>query len=81
MLPTEQYRRVTYMEENMGRIVTDPDVLNGKPIIKGTQIPVYLIIELLAQGMTEKEILKLYAPLQKEDIKAALLYAAKLIDC
>ena len=68
------------MEEIMDRIVIDPEVLSGKPVIKGTRIPVYLIVELLANGMTEKEILKQYPTLKKEDIKAALLYASKCIE-
>jgi len=41
----------------MDRIMIDPEVLSGKPVIKGTRIPVYLLIELLANGLTEKEIL------------------------
>ncbi len=65
--------------EILNRIVIDPDILFGKPIIKGTRIPVYLIIELLANGLTEDEILKQYSTLEKEDIKAALLYASKCI--
>jgi uncharacterized protein (DUF433 family) len=63
------------MEEIADRIVIDPDVMVGKPVIKGTRIPVYLIVEFVANGMTEKEILKEYPQLRKEDIKAALLYA------
>ena len=50
----------------------------GKPIIKGTRIPVDLIIKLLANGMTPKEILKDYPQLKVEDIKAALNYAAEV---
>ena len=68
------------MEEHMDRIIIDPEVLSGKPVIKGTRIPVYLILELLADGMTEKEILSQYPTLKIEDIKAALLYASKCIE-
>jgi uncharacterized protein (DUF433 family) len=68
------------MEELMDRIVIDPDVLVGKLVIKGTRIPVYLLIELLANGMTAKEILKEYPQLKPEDIKAALLYASKCLE-
>ena len=64
----------------MDRITMDPEVLSGKPVIKGTRIPVYLIIELLANGMTEKEILKQYPTLKKQDIKAALVYASKCLE-
>lgn len=65
---------VIVMEELMDRIVVDPEILVGKPVIKGTRIPVYLIIELLANGLTEEEILDQYPALKKEDIRAALLY-------
>ncbi len=64
----------------MDRIVVDPEILVGKPVIKGTRIPVYLIIEFLANGLTEEEILYQYPTLTKEDIKAALLYASKCLD-
>ena len=59
------------MEELMDRVVIDPEILVGKPVIKGTRVPVSLVIELLANGMSEKEILKEYPQLKKEDIKAA----------
>lgn len=68
------------MEELIDRIVIDPGVLVGKPVIKGTRIPVYLIVEFLANGVTEKEILKEYPTLKQEDIRAALLYASKCIN-
>ncbi len=64
----------------MDRIVVDPQILVGKPVIKGTRIPVYLIIEFLANGVTEEEILDQYPSLTREDIKAALLYASKCLD-
>ena len=54
-----------HVEELMDKIVIDPDVLVGKPIIKGTRIPVHLIIELLANGMTTKDILKEYPQLKQ----------------
>ena len=60
------------------RIVIDPKIMTGKPVIKGTRIPVELILKLLAQGLKEKEILEDYPSLTKEDIRAALIYAAKL---
>ena len=68
------------MEDLSNRIVINPEVLSGKPVIKVTRIPVYLIIELLANGITEKEILRQYPTLKKEDIKAALLYASKCLE-
>ena len=68
------------MEEIADRIVIDPDVMVGKPVIKGTRIPVYLLVEFVANGMTEKEIIHEYPQLRKEDIKAALLYASKCLE-
>jgi uncharacterized protein (DUF433 family) len=67
-------------EELLNRIIIDPNILAGKPVIKGTRIPVYLIIELLANGLTPQQILREYPELKQEDIKAALLYASKLLE-
>jgi len=68
------------MGELLDRIVVDPDILAGKPVIKGTRIPVYLIIELMATGMTTEDVLKEYPEIQEDDVKAALLYASKLLE-
>jgi len=57
------------------RIELDPRVCNGKPIIKGTRIPVVIILEHIAEGETWETILMNYPELKKEDIQAALLYA------
>jgi len=51
----------------------------GKPVIKGTRITVQLIVQLFANGATEAEILNDYPDLNKEDIKAALLYASECL--
>lgn len=64
----------------MKRIEINPDVMVGKPVIKGTRIPVDLIIKLLAQGMTWEEILEDYPNLKNEDIKAALEYVAQILE-
>jgi uncharacterized protein (DUF433 family) len=61
------------------RIETNPNIMFGKPVIKGTRLPVEIILEKLAYGETEEEILKEYPFLKKEDVKAALLYAAKTL--
>ncbi|MEL9940662.1 MAG: DUF433 domain-containing protein [Ignisphaera sp.] len=66
------------MEELLKRIVVDPKVMGGKPVIRGTRITVDLILELLASGMTPEEIAKDYK-ISVEDIRAALLYAAKIL--
>ena len=71
---------VTDMKELLDRIVVHPNILVGKPVIKGTRIPVYLIIELIAGGMTIKDVLKEHPELKEEDVKAALIYASKLLE-
>lgn len=61
------------------RIVLDPKVLVGKPIIKGTRISVEFVIDLLARGWTKEQILKEYDHLQAEDIQACLAYASEVL--
>jgi len=61
------------------RIVIDPEIQHGKPIIKGTRIPVTRIIGGLASGMTKEEIIQEYE-ISEEDIRAALLYANEFIE-
>jgi uncharacterized protein (DUF433 family) len=58
------------------RIEINPAVMLGKPIIRGTRIPVELILRKLADGMTEADLLDAYPRLAREDIQAALAYAA-----
>jgi len=60
------------------RIVIDPTVRHGKPIIKGTRVPLEIVLDSLAGGMVIAEIAKEY-DLQKVDILAALAYAVRLI--
>lgn len=66
-------------EQLLNRIVVNPKVMTGKPVIKGTRIPVEQILKLLAQGLSSDDILKDYPHLKKDDIMAALLYAAKIM--
>ena len=58
------------------RIIADPKILAGKPVIRGTRIPVYLVLNLLAKGKTAREIVLDYPELTEEDIAAAIEYAA-----
>ena len=63
----------------MDRITYDPAILGGKPTIKGTRISVQFILELLAAEMSIDEILAEYPHLNREDVLAAINYAAKTI--
>ena len=62
------------------RIVVDPKIMLGKPVIKGTRLPVEIIVEKVAYGDTTEDLRKGATPFLKEnDIRATLLYAAKRI--
>jgi len=65
------------MEEPLKRVVVDPKIMGGKPVILGTRITVDLLLELLASGMTPEEIAE-DCRISIEDVRAALLYAAKV---
>ncbi len=67
------------MEDLLRRITFNKDVLCGKPIIRGLQISVEVVLELLAKGATEQEILEDYPELEPDDIRAALLYAQHMV--
>ncbi len=66
------------MEDWKERISIDPKVCHGKPCIKGTRIWVSLIVDNLAAGSSEEEILEAYPSLSREDIRAALAFAAEM---
>jgi uncharacterized protein (DUF433 family) len=57
------------------RISVDPEILAGKPVIRGTRLAVELILELLAAGQSEQDVLQEYPGLTREDILACLAYA------
>jgi len=61
------------------RIEINPDILMGKPVIAGTRIPIYLILNLLVSGYDEERIIQAYPILTREDIRAALWYAEQRV--
>jgi uncharacterized protein (DUF433 family) len=65
-------------KELLDRISVDPNICFGKACIRGTRIWVALIVENLADGVTEKELLEDYPQLTPDDIRAALVYAAEV---
>ena len=62
-----------------GRIAVDPDVLAGKPVIKGTRIAVEFVIDLMARGWMPEQILDEYDHLTTEDVEVCLMYADELL--
>ncbi len=63
----------------MDRIEVNPKVMMGKPVIRGTRIPVELILRKLSEGLTEDELLEAYPRLTRGGIKAAIGYAAETV--
>ena len=76
----ESERNEGHMSEALlHRVVTDPGVMAGKPVIRGTRIPVDLLVRMVAQRIPEAQILGEYPQLEPEDIRAALTYAADVV--
>ena len=67
-------------QQLLERITLDPQVMVGKPVIKGTRLTVEYILNLLAHGATVAEILEEYDGLVQEDIRACLLFAARSLN-
>ena len=65
--------------EYKDRIISDPDIMLGKPVIKGTRIPVELLLRKSSEGMSIQELLEAYPSLEKEDMLAAFSYSADVI--
>ena len=61
------------------RIVVDPRILVGKPLIKGTRISVEMVIDLLAAGWTQQQVLDNYPTLKADDVRAGLAYASEIL--
>ena len=75
-------KEVAQMEQVniMERITAHPDLMVGKPTIRGMRITVEQLLKALANGITTDQLLDDYPELEKEDIRAALLYASQLVD-
>jgi uncharacterized protein (DUF433 family) len=67
-------------EEFLKRITTDPSVLSGKPVIRGMRITVEQILIALASNVSTSDLMNDYPELEPQDLKAALLYAARLVE-
>lgn len=66
-------------DEHRQRIICDPNILVGKPVIKDTRIPVSLILNLLAHDYTVERVVQAYPTLTTADIQAALEYAGEIV--
>lgn len=64
----------------LDRIEINPRICNGRPIIKGTRIPISVILEQIADGESWETILAVYPELKREDLQAVLFYARESID-
>lgn len=64
--------------ETFDRIAVDPAVMMGQPVIKGTRVPVYTIVEAIAAGDSKEDVLKAFPFLSAQDVEQALLFAARL---
>ncbi len=62
------------------RIIIDPEIMVGKPVVKGTRIPVELVLKRLAQDLNVETLLKAYPRLTIEDIRACIEYAQGLVE-
>ena len=61
------------------RIEVNPEILTGKPVVKGTRLAVEFVLDLLAQGWSEAEVLRNYPGLTHEDVLACLCYASEIL--
>lgn len=62
------------------RIVVDPEILVGKPVVKGTRLGVAFLLNLMAQGWTEDDVLRNYPGLTREDLQACFAYASERVE-
>ncbi|MBD3190058.1 MAG: DUF433 domain-containing protein [Candidatus Heimdallarchaeota archaeon] len=68
------------MTTAINRIEINPKILGGKPVIKNTRIPIYVILQMIADGATFKEIIQEYPKLTEEDIRAAVEYSIYILN-
>lgn len=76
----KEARNAMKEKQLLERIIVDPAVMVGKPVIKGTRLTVEYILNLLAHGATPDEIMEEYQGLTLEDIQACLLFATKSLE-
>ena len=64
--------------KTLDRIDSNPEILSGQPIIQGTRLPVYVIVEAIAAGDSAEDLIDAYPFLERDDVRQALQYAARM---
>ena len=64
--------------QSFDRIESNPDVLSGQPVVRGTRLPVYVIVDAIAEGDSVEDLLEAYAFLERADVQQALHFAARM---
>ena len=67
------------MENLLSRIIVNPEICNGKPVIRGKRITAATVLEFLSAGESHEEILRAYPSLEEADISACLLFASEML--
>jgi uncharacterized protein (DUF433 family) len=62
----------------LDRIESNPDVLSGQPVVRGTRLPVYVIVDAIAEGDSVEDLLEAYPFLERPDVQQALHFAARM---
>ena len=65
---------------NLDRITFDPEIMGGRACVRGMRVTVSLLLNMVAGGMSEDEIVDAYPYVEREDVRQAILYAARLAD-
>ncbi len=73
-------KRIVKRAELLDRISVNPDIMVGKPCVRGTRIPVYLVLKLLGNGAPMVEVLEEYPSLTSDDVLACLTYAGAILE-
>lgn len=68
------------MSEQIERIIIDPEILNGRPSIRGTRVSVQTVVEYLSNGDSIEEVLENYPSLTRDDVLASLRFAANMME-
>lgn len=79
ILPIFERHQIRFVMSYIDRISSQPGVMLGQPVIKGTRITVALLLRKLSEGASQEDLLQMYPHLQQEDMYAALAYASEVI--